>query len=94
VLGLEQATVTPNALMTAILKAEADLLWFGGIGTYIKATGESQAEAGDRANDAIRINAPQLRVKVIGEGANLGITQKARIEAGSAWRAAQHRCHR
>jgi glutamate dehydrogenase len=82
VLGLEQATVTPNALMTAILKAEADLLWFGGIGTYIKATGESQAEAGDRANDAIRINAPQLRVKVIGEGANLGITQKARIEAG------------
>lgn len=68
--------------MTAILKAEADLLWFGGIGTYIKATGESQAEAGDRANDAIRINAPELRVKVIGEGANLGITQKARIEAG------------
>jgi glutamate dehydrogenase len=79
---LEHATVTPNTLMTAILKAEADLLWFGGIGTYIKATGESQAEAGDRANDAIRINAPQLRVKVIGEGANLGITQKARIEAG------------
>jgi len=82
VLGLEKATVTPNELMTTILKAEADLLWFGGIGTYIKATSESQAEAGDRANDAIRINAPELRVKVIGEGANLGITQKARIEAG------------
>ncbi|MEO0383747.1 MAG: NAD-glutamate dehydrogenase [Pseudomonadota bacterium] len=82
VLGLENATMTPNALMTAILKAEADLLWFGGIGTYIKATSESQAEAGDRANDAIRINAPELRVKVIGEGANLGITQKSRIEAG------------
>lgn len=82
VLGLEKATVTPNELMTTILKAEADLLWFGGIGTYIKATSESQAEAGDRANDAIRINAPELRVKVIGEGANLGITQKSRIEAG------------
>ncbi len=82
VLGLEQATVTPNELMTTILKADADLLWFGGIGTYIKATGESQLDAGDRANDAIRINAPELRVKVIGEGANLGITQKARIEAG------------
>ncbi|GAB5510072.1 MAG: NAD-glutamate dehydrogenase [Hyphomicrobiales bacterium] len=82
VLGLETATLTPNALMTAILKAEADLLWFGGIGTYIRATSENNADAGDRANDAIRIAAPQLRVKAIGEGANLGITQKARIEAG------------
>ncbi|MBV6658720.1 MAG: NAD-glutamate dehydrogenase [Devosiaceae bacterium] len=82
VLGLEQATVTPNELMTAILKAQADLLWFGGIGTYIKATSESHLDAGDRANDAIRIDATELRVNAIGEGANLGITQRARIEAG------------
>lgn len=82
VLELEDATVTPNALMTAILKAQADLLWFGGIGTYIRASDENNAEAGDRANDAIRITAPQLRVKAVGEGANLGLTQKARIEAG------------
>lgn len=82
ILGLEDATLTPNALMTAILKADADLLWFGGIGTYIRATDESNADAGDRANDAIRIATPELRVKVVGEGANLGLTQKARIEAG------------
>ena len=82
VLGLEATTMTPNALMTAILKADADLLWFGGIGTYIRASDESHADAGDRANDAIRIMAPELRVKAIGEGANLGLTQKARIEAG------------
>ncbi len=86
VLGLEAAIVTPNALMTAILKAQADLLWFGGIGTYVKASNESQLDAGDRANDAIRIDASELRVKAIGEGANLGITQRARIEAGmQAW---------
>ena len=82
VLDLESATVTPNTLMTAILKAQADLLWFGGIGTYIRASDESNADAGDRANDAIRIPASDLRIKVIGEGANLGLTQKARIEAG------------
>ncbi|MEM6384329.1 MAG: NAD-glutamate dehydrogenase [Pseudomonadota bacterium] len=82
VLDIDHASVTPNELMTAIMKAQADLLWFGGIGTYIKASDESDLDAGDRANDAIRINAPQLRVKAIGEGANLGITQKARIEAG------------
>ncbi len=82
VLGIDGSNVTPNVLMTAILKADAELLWFGGIGTYIRASGETNADAGDRANDAIRITAPELRAKAIGEGANLGLTQRARIEAG------------
>ena len=80
--GLEKTDMTPNELMMAILKTKADLLWFGGIGTYIKAETESHADAADRANDAIRINAADLRVKVIGEGANLGATQRSRIECG------------
>ncbi|OYW59223.1 MAG: hypothetical protein B7Z30_06985, partial [Rhizobiales bacterium 12-68-15] len=67
--------------MTAILRAEADLLWFGGIGTYVRASFESDAQVGDRANDAIRIAAGELRVKAVGEGANLGMTQRGRIEA-------------
>ncbi len=79
-LGLSSAKLTPAELMTAILQCEADLLWFGGIGTYVRASSESNADAGDKANDALRITAPQLRVKVIGEGANLGMTQPARIE--------------
>lgn len=77
---LEKDTVTPNELMQAILRAEADLMWFGGIGTYVKAEEESNSEVGDRANDAIRINGRELRCKVIGEGANLGVTQLGRIE--------------
>ncbi|MEM6712858.1 MAG: NAD-glutamate dehydrogenase [Pseudomonadota bacterium] len=84
VLGLEEQSLTPSALITAILKSEADLLWFGGIGTYIRASDESDADVGDRANDAIRVAVPDLSVKVIGEGANLGLTQRARIEAGLA----------
>lgn len=80
-LGFVQPAATPQQVMNAILKAPADLLWFGGIGTYIRATTESDEAAGDRANDAIRVTPPDLRVKVIGEGANLGVTQKARIEA-------------
>ena len=64
-----------------MLTAKTDLLWFGGIGTYIKETGESHLDVGDRANDAIRINAAELNCKVVGEGANLGVTQRARIEA-------------
>src|SRR6202007_746489 len=56
------------------------LLWFGGIGTYVKASSESQADAGDRANDALRINGEEIRAKVVGEGANLGATQRGRIE--------------
>ena len=80
--GLEKTDVTPNELMTAILKAHADLMWLGGIGTYIKAETESHADAADRATDAIRIDSPDVRVKVIGEGANLGVTQRGRIECG------------
>jgi glutamate dehydrogenase len=79
-LGIERDQMTPNELMTAILKAKVDLIYFGGIGTYVRASDESHAETGDRANDAIRINGRDLRAKVIGEGANLGMTQKGRIE--------------
>jgi glutamate dehydrogenase len=72
--------MTPPALMKAILQAPADLFWNGGIGTYVKAETESDADVGDRANDAIRVNGNHLRVKVIGEGGNLGVTQRGRIE--------------
>ena len=79
-IGLEKASATPQEIMRAILMAEADLLWFGGIGTYIRASTETNADADDRANDSIRITPQDLRIKVIGEGANLGVTQRARIE--------------
>ncbi|HMJ92779.1 MAG TPA: NAD-glutamate dehydrogenase domain-containing protein, partial [Allosphingosinicella sp.] len=82
--GIEGEEVGPAALINAILKAQADLLWFGGIGTYIKAKSESNAEVGDPANDAIRVNGSELRVKAIGEGANLAVTQAGRIEFGQA----------
>ncbi|MEO1100240.1 MAG: NAD-glutamate dehydrogenase, partial [Pseudomonadota bacterium] len=78
--GLSADSVTPNDLLHALLKADAELLWFGGIGTYAKASGESHTDAGDRANDGIRVDANEFNVKVIGEGANLGLTQAARIE--------------
>ncbi len=68
-LGLNKLEATPNEVMSAILKAEVDLLWFGGIGTYVRSSFETDAQAGDRANDAIRIAAADLRVKVVGEGA-------------------------
>jgi glutamate dehydrogenase len=74
-------TMTPNDLMRAIVKAPVDLLWNGGIGTYVKAESETNADAGDRANNAIRINGRELRCKLIGEGGNLGFTQRGRIEA-------------
>ncbi|MCX7370857.1 MAG: NAD-glutamate dehydrogenase, partial [Alphaproteobacteria bacterium] len=80
-LGIETERAEPAVIMRAILGASADLLYFGGIGTYLKAQSETQADAGDRANDAIRIDARSLRVRVVGEGANLGVTQAARIEA-------------
>lgn len=80
-LGLASGKVTPQELMRAILKAPVDLLFFGGIGTYVRATAETDAAVGDRANDAIRITGSDLRAKVIGEGANLGMTQLGRIEA-------------
>ncbi|HRJ69448.1 MAG TPA: NAD-glutamate dehydrogenase, partial [Beijerinckiaceae bacterium] len=80
-IGLDQAKATPQEVLSAILKAPVDLLWFGGIGTYIRASDETDAQVGDRANDAIRIPAVALRCKVVGEGANLGCTQRGRIEA-------------
>ena len=82
--ALESDTVAPNVLLKAILKHECDLLWFGGIGTYIKAANESAADVGDRANDAIRINGGDVRARVIGEGANLGATQLGRIDFAAA----------
>ena len=78
--GLAAERVTPNELIHALLKAKVDLLWFGGIGTYVKSSDESHADVGDRANDAIRVDADELRCKVIGEGGNLGCTQLGRIE--------------
>jgi glutamate dehydrogenase len=80
-LGLPQRKATPQAVMHAILKLDVDLLWFGGIGTYVRASSETDDQAGDRANDAIRVTGAELRCKVVGEGANLGMTQRARIEA-------------
>ncbi|CAN5774854.1 NAD-glutamate dehydrogenase [soil metagenome] len=81
-LGLDAdvTELTPPNLVRAILKAPVDLLWNGGIGTYIKAENESDAAVGDRANDAVRVNANQVRAKVIGEGGNLGITSLGRVE--------------
>ncbi len=73
-------TLRPLELIRAILKMQVDLLWNGGIGTYVKASTESNADVGDRSNDAVRVNANELRCKVIGEGGNLGLTQRARIE--------------
>jgi glutamate dehydrogenase len=70
----------PATLINAILKCPVDLLWFGGIGTYIKSSAQSQTDVGDPSNDSLRANAGELRAKVIGEGANLGITQAGRIE--------------
>jgi glutamate dehydrogenase len=70
-LGINSASLTPNELMHALLKCKTDLLWFGGIGTYVRASSESDADAGDRANDAIRSAPPELGAKVVGEGANL-----------------------
>ncbi|WP_322938154.1 NAD-glutamate dehydrogenase [Nocardioides bizhenqiangii] len=72
--------MTPAELMKAILLAPVDLLWNGGIGTYVKATVETNADAGDKANDAIRVNGTELRARVVGEGGNLGCTQRGRIE--------------
>jgi len=80
VLGLDDSPLTPADVMRAILKAQVDLLWFGGIGTYVKGAGESNADAGDKANDALRINGAEIRALVVGEGANLGVTQLGRVE--------------
>jgi glutamate dehydrogenase len=76
--------LSPPELIRAVLRAPADLLWNGGIGTYVKAGGESHADVGDKANDAVRVDGRELRVKVVGEGGNLGLTQRARIEFATA----------
>jgi glutamate dehydrogenase len=81
-IDLHKGEATPQEVMNAILKAPVDLLWFGGIGTYVRASSETDEQAGDRANDPIRITGSDIRAKVVGEGANLGMTQKGRIEAG------------
>jgi glutamate dehydrogenase len=81
VLGFTKAKATPQEVMNAILRAPADLLFFGGIGTYVRAATETDDAVGDRANDAIRVAGADLRCKVVGEGANLGMTQRGRIEA-------------
>tara|TARA_R110000782_G_scaffold78293_3_gene156014 strand:- start:220835 stop:225499 length:4665 start_codon:yes stop_codon:yes gene_type:complete len=78
-LDVAEDAMDPASLISAILRSPADLLWFGGIGTYVKAASQSNGEVGDTANDALRVNAEELRVKVVGEGANLGVTQAARI---------------
>jgi glutamate dehydrogenase len=79
--GIAKEQVTPAELIKNLLKADVDLLFFGGIGTYIRAKDETNAEVGDRANDALRVTGDELRAKVVGEGANLGVTQRGRIEA-------------
>ena len=86
--------MTPQEVIAAILKAEVDLLWFGGIGTYVRSSLETDADAGDKANDAIRITGKDIRAKVVGEGANLGVTQRGRIEYALAGRQDRHRRHR
>ena len=72
--------LTPNELVSAVLRAPVDLLWNGGIGTYVKATSESHADVGDRANDGVRVNGAELRCRMVGEGGNLGLTQLGRVE--------------
>jgi len=81
VLGIQAARLAPHALISALLKAPVDLLYNGGIGTYIKAREETHAQVGDRANDAVRIDGCEIRAKVVVEGGNLGCTQRGRIEA-------------
>lgn len=80
-LGTNEKSLSPTALIHEILKAPVDLLWNGGIGTYVKAHSETHADVGDRANDGLRVDGRDLRVRVVGEGGNLGLTQLARVEA-------------
>ena len=95
----DQQSMTPQELIRAILLSDVDLLWNGGIGTYVKAGSETHADAGDKANDGIRVDGAQLRVRVVGEGGNLGLTQLGRIEyaregCGGSGGQDQHRLHR
>ncbi len=79
-LGIDARTIDPVSLINAILKAPVDLLWFGGIGTYIKASTQNHADVGDPSNDVLRVDGAEVNAKVVGEGANLGVTQAGRIE--------------
>ncbi len=79
VLGVEEDSLRPPEVVSAILRAPVDLLWFGGIGTFVKAPDEADSEVGDRANDAVRVTSDRIRARVVAEGANLGVTQRARI---------------
>ena len=79
-LGLVDGDLAPQDVINAILRADVDLLWFGGIGTYVRGSGETDAQVGDRSNDAVRITGRDIRARVVGEGANLGMTQLGRIE--------------
>lgn len=79
-LGIKATEMAPNDLIRLLLKAPVDLLWNGGIGTYVKAVSETDADVGDRSNNAVRVNGSELRCKVVGEGGNLGLTQRGRIE--------------
>jgi glutamate dehydrogenase len=79
VFGIAADHLTPAELIRELLRAEVDLLWFGGIGTFVKGPRESHAEVGDRANDALRVNGDELRARVVGEGANLAVTERGRI---------------
>ena len=79
-LGIDRRAFAPTELISAILRAPVDLLWNGGIGTYVKASTETHAEVGDRANDALRVDGAELRCRMVGEGGNLGFTQRGRVE--------------
>ena len=79
-LGTDRESLAPNELLSVILRAPVDLLWNGGIGTYVKAASETHADVGDRANDGLRVNGTELRCKMVGEGGNLGFTQRGRVE--------------
>ncbi|MCE9663643.1 NAD-glutamate dehydrogenase [Halomonas sp. M5N1S17] len=81
VFGITEDRLSPNDLLRAMLRSPVDLLWNGGIGTYVKASDETDAEVGDKANDSLRINGRELRCRVVGEGGNLGLTQRGRMEA-------------
>lgn len=83
-LGIDQEKLSPNALIRELLKAPVDLLWNGGIGTYVKASHETHADVGDLANNVLRVNGNELGCKVVGEGGNLGVTQRGRIEFAQA----------
>jgi glutamate dehydrogenase len=84
VLGVEDEALAPADLIRALLRAPVDLLWNGGVGTYVKARAETHAEVGDKANDGVRVDAADLRARVVAEGGNLGLTQRARVEFARA----------